>query len=312
MSLINQPVGDRNSLLWATSFRPDSAQSCRVRFVEVDISGERPRAVRVIPMVKWASTIYIGAPEGTNFGVQVYNGYPHYIALPTYVEGRPDHTNTEASEPENRTPADMWECGSGQTGLICGFYDPHSRQLRPWQIVRGGSGYGSGEATFGTKAFNGLIDVYLRHENITTYRAQPKPSHLGSPNAGSFGTAKGGTLSVGDAVSMGIGESAPTPAILGDEPVGKGNAAIGAAAAQAHGHVNTGRSYQRQSQTLIQVNFELDEDLNLFLAQRLGPAWRWLIPQAPGNWWDSFSWMPASGGVASNIPVAPKPHTRRG
>lgn len=315
MGLVNQPTGNRSSILYAHTFQPASAPLSRVQFVETEQGPNgRRRAKSVLPFVKWGDTIYIGAPEGTEIGFQVWNGYTARIAVPAYCEGLADHVNG-ASEPEARTPADMWEIQPGAVGLVSGFYDPATRQLRPWQIVRGGSGYGSGEATFQTKAMNGLIDVYLRHEWVGGGRRVPI-----RPSAANQGQSYGVPESLGAPASK-----APRPTTLSDEPavlsgsgtsdrsgVGQGHAAIGASAAEAGGHFDTGAVYRAEVATLIQVNFELDHELNAFLAARLGPMWRWVIPVAPGNWWEpAFSWLPASGGVAPQIPVAPTPHRRR-
>lgn len=301
MAILNQPTGDRSSYTFIRSFRPSGSTTV--------VWAQEMRSQRMYHFLRWGGDIYLPVGDGDHIGIGVYNGGPTWRAYPAYIEAK-NLWEGGPSQPEDCSTDHMWELQPWQRMVMDALMNPGAQKGRPLVVVESGTGFGIGEATFGTEAYRGQIRLYerLMHGGGHQYE-RPTNVGVGEPEflGGMRGVVKGGGPESfgGPTRSRGAG-----PATRGS----KGPAAIGAGAEEYRGHYETGVTYQRNAQPVVFLKVEYRSDLQRMLNQAWGTRWDWFwqIPVAP-NWWDEpWTWQPGyPEPTAPQVPVAPhRPRNR--
>ena len=287
MTIQNMPTGNIRQMEFVNFWRP--AGSNTVVFMEDMKTGLG------LSMLRWGNEIYLPVEEGLNFGIGIHNGHSNFTAYPIFIEAK-NLWDGGQNEPEACDTDHMWEFRAGQTQIVDKLMDPHSPTGRPLQIVPKGQGYGVGESTFGTTAFDGQIRVYERLALFGGGYQAPRHTNEGysSPTLESFGgqvKGLGGTRGASSTRSAGATRGA----------------AIGAGAEVRQDHHDTGVRYQVQSEPVIFLRMEYRDALHPFLQSVMGP-WQWTF-RIPSNsyWWNEMVSTP----VSPQVPLAPGPHLPR-
>jgi len=284
MAIRNYPGGDRKVLEFVQHFRPMGSK--------LVVWAQNMATNQMYYLLRWGNDIYLPVGMGDHIGIGIYNGSSEPVAIPMYVEGR-NIWDGGPSRPESCTPDHMWELYPYQQMVCDALMNPNAQQGRPLVIVRSGTGYGIGEATFATTEFRGQICIYQRNILGGTWQ-QSRPMNVGHGD---------GTVLRGFA-SRGSGEVTRG----GDTLEMKGSAAIGAGAAEHRAHHDTGIRYQTNAQPVVFLRMEERDDLKAMADQHFGfNTWNWFWPMPTSTkWWElDWSWRPTP--TAPEVPVA-RPH----
>jgi hypothetical protein len=297
MAIQNQPTGNRGHVEFIRYLRPQGSQT--VFWVQ------EMRTNRMYHLLRWGDNIYLPVGEGDHLGLGFYNGRQSWVAYPMYVEAL-NLWDGGQSEPEDCDTDHMWELKPYQRMVADALMNANAQVGRPLIVVQSGAGFAIGESTFGSTQWRGQIRIYERLVYGSGYQYQRETNE----GFGTFGGLRG-REEVGPQ-TMGIPKSFGEITRGGPAPKG-GRAAIGAGEEEFRGHVETGVSYQRDSQPVVFLQTELREDLLDMLSRAWGTKWDWFwsMPSSESLWWDNpWTWSPHQH-TSPQVPPAPRPHTGR-
>lgn len=290
MAIRHIPTGDVKHYDLIRFFRPSGS---RTLVWALDVT--RDRLLRIL---RWGNELYLPVYDGMKLGIGIYNGNSDWRAYPGYFEAL-NMWDGGQPQPEDCDTDHMWELAPGLSQVFDAFMNPNAQVGRPFIITATGFGNTIGEATFGTTAFHGQVRIY---ERLAKYSGGLQSYRRTNEGHGTDDIMLGGSEWRGG-TTRGFGGT-PKGINMND-----GHAGIGLGAEEYRSHMETGITYQRDTQPVVFFRVEFQKDLQPMLDIAWGNTWDWYEPIPAGNFWweDPWDWhKPTAPQVPTIRPHDPK------